>query len=148
MPGHLRGFSAGIWERKEVWLTYCRICMSGFMLGQKEEKKKVSNWAKTSSEPIVQNCTRPTNVFFFFLWITCWFFFGVQQGQWNAEQQGNLNPFLSYANNSKVLPALLANTAVNANQTICAWLQWALCRVTCQGNTSEGIFLSFTVDIK
>ena len=27
-------------------------------------------------------------------------------------------PFLLYANNGEVLPALLANTAVNANQTI------------------------------
>lgn len=42
---------------------------------------------------------------FFFLRIACWFFFGVQQGQRNAEQQGDFSPFLFYANKSEVLPA-------------------------------------------
>lgn len=36
----LRGFSAGIRERKEVWLRQCRICTSGFTLGLKEKKRK------------------------------------------------------------------------------------------------------------
>ena len=48
----------------------------------------------------------PANVFYFS--VNCMLiFFGVWQGQRNAEQPGHLKPFLFYANNSEVLPALL-----------------------------------------
>lgn len=123
--------------------------------------RKDSRWAKKWREEIlkprkekcwvfVQNCTRPASVFLFSfliscLWITFRYFFGVQQGQRNVEQQGNLSPFLFYANNSNVLPALLANTAVNANQTIWGWLEWSLCGVTCQGSATEAVTFSFSL---
>lgn len=57
----------------------------------------------------MQSFTRPANVFYFS--VNCMLiFFGVWQGQRNAEQQGHLKRFLLYANNSEVLPALLTHS--------------------------------------
>lgn len=97
-----------------VWLRLCRICTSGFTQSKRGEKK-VSNRAERRRECRAAQGRR----FLSFLSVNRMLMFSwgaARAAERRAAGGGQL--FLLYANTSEVLPAVLANAAVNANQTV------------------------------